>query len=132
MCYDSAPPNSMAVRPSRETILDQFRACTRKLGRTPGRDVFARITGITESQVDYYWPRHSDLVREAGIEPNVFNQAAPEDEIFEQYGRICLHLKKIPTSKELGIAARELDTRNPKTFYGRFGSFAELDKRFRA
>lgn len=122
----------MSTRPSRETILERFRACTRKLGRTPGRDVFTKITGITAGQVDYYWPRHSDLVREAGVEPNVFNPAAPENEIFEHYGRICLHLKKIPTSGELRIAARELGTRNPKTFYSRFGSFAELDKRFRA
>ena len=122
----------MATRPSRETILEQFRACTRKLGRTPGRDTFSKITGIIAGHVDYYWPRHSDLVREAGSEPNVFNLAAPETEIFEHYGRICLHLQKIPTSGELRIAARELGTFNPKTFYSRFGSFAELDKRFRA
>lgn len=121
----------MRARPSKEAILEQFRACTRKLGRTPGRDVFERITGITASQVDYYWPRHSELVREAGATPNVFNVATPDSEIFEHYGRICLHLKKVPTSKELSIAARKLGTPNAKSFYSRFGSFAELDRRFR-
>ncbi len=121
----------MPARPSKETILEQFRACTKKLGRTPGRDTFAKITGVTAGHVDYYWPRHSDLVREAGIEPNVFNPAAPEAKIFEHYGRICLHLKKFPTSGELRIAARELGTFNPKTFYSRFGSFVDLDKHFR-
>lgn len=121
----------MATRPSRETILEQFRACTRKLGRTPGRETFAKITGITANHVAYYWPRHSDLVREAGGKPNTLNAATADAEIFEHYARICQRLNKIPTSAELRIAIRELGTRSHNVFL-RFGTMADLDQRFRA
>lgn len=50
----------MAARPSRETILEQFRACTRKLGRTPGIGAFKKIAGITSDHVLYYWPIHPE------------------------------------------------------------------------
>ena len=121
----------MATRPSRETILEQFRACTRKLGRTPGRETFAKMTGITGNHVLYYWPRHSDLVRDAGIKPNNFNVAAADEKVFTHYARICRQLGKMPTSAELRIATRELGTRSHNVFR-RFGSLAELDRRFRA
>lgn len=88
------------------------------------------MTGMKQAHVLYYWPTYSDLVREAGLKPNEMTRALPENQVFESYGRICLHLGKIPTETELRIATREL--RAPThNVYKRFGGIGALHGRFR-
>ena len=59
-------------RRSREEILDLFRACLAKVGRTPGEGVFCKLTRISQADIRYYWPRYSALVEEVGAQPNEF------------------------------------------------------------
>ena len=119
-----------AVRPSRTEIVEMFRAATTKLGRPPGKSVFCKLSGLKAADIDYFWPRPADLAREAGATPNTFRGRIPDDEFFEDYARVCLHLGKIPTRPELRIAQRELKTRTHSAF-DRFGGSAALDRRFR-
>jgi len=118
------------ARPSREQIIEQYRACVLKLGRAPGLSIFCKMAKVLPGHVFYYWPRISDLAKEAGAKPNKFITAIPEDSLFEDYARICLHLKKVPNRNELAIATRELGTRT-SVLYKRFRSASHLDKRFR-
>ncbi len=96
------------MRRSRDEILQAFRSATATLGVAPR---FAKLTGIKPSAVQYYWPRHSDLAREAGATPSEWQQPLTDEVLFEDYAKVCLHLQKIPTSRELEIATRELKTR---------------------
>lgn len=118
------------ARRSREEILELFRTCQAKLGETPGMGRFCKMTGLKKSEVDYYWPRTSALVREAGAEPKEFITRYPDDEVFEDYARLCVHLRKIPTKHELRIAARDFKTKT-STVYQRHGSIEEFQSRFR-
>ncbi len=117
-------------RRSRDEILDLFRACRAKLGRTPGQNSFFKMARIGSGDVGYYWPRYSALVREAGAQPNEFQLSLPDEEVFLDYARVCLKLGKIPTRGELRIAERELATKTSRV-YSRFGTIGEFDERFR-
>lgn len=117
------------MRRSREEILDVYRACQAKLGRAPGKEAFCKMSGIKLSEINYYWPRPSALIEEAGFQPNELQSKLPDDVVFQDFARVCLHIGKIPTHNELRIAQRELGT---KTFtaYTRFGSNSEFHARF--
>jgi hypothetical protein len=118
------------VRPSREEMIERYRACVRKLGRAPWLALFCKTADVLPGHVFYYWPRIGDLAKETGAKPNEFVTAIPEDALFEDYARICLHLNKIPNRNEVAIATRELGTRT-SALYKRFDSASKLDKRFR-
>jgi hypothetical protein len=117
---------------SREEILEKYRACAEQLGRVPGLRVLEGKTGIKKSEIDYYWPTPAALAREAGLPPNLLKTAIPEDQLMEAYARICLQLKKVPTTNEFRIAIRDRSSFSENTFkrpYG--GSIPALQKRFK-
>lgn len=119
------------MRRSRQEIVDVFRACRSKLGRAPGRAAFCKQSGIKPAEVDYYWPRYSALVQEAGARPNEFQAKLPDGVVFQDFARLCQHLGKIPTNTELRVAQRELGTKT-HTAYKRFGNIEEFHARFYA
>jgi hypothetical protein len=118
------------MRRSKQEILDLYRACQAKIGKAPGKDRFCKMTGLKQAEIDYYWPRPSALLQEAGAKPNEFNQKLPDEEVFEEYARVCLYLNKIPTRGDLRIAQRELKTKT-STVYERHGSLELFLDRFR-
>jgi hypothetical protein len=118
------------TRLSRDEIIERYRACVTKLGTAPGLAVFCKTAGVAQADVLYHFPRVGDLTRDAGFTANVFRTAHPDTEVFTDYARVCLHLKKIPARGELRIATRDLGTRTHGV-YDRFGSISEFDRRFR-
>jgi hypothetical protein len=119
------------MRRSREEILKKYRACADQLGRAPGLLVLEKMAGIKKSEIAYYWPKPAALAKEAGFAPNSLATAIGEDQLLEAYVRICLHLKKVPTSNELRLAIRELDSFSHSSFTGPYGSVSALQKRFK-
>ena len=118
------------MRRSKQEILELYRALVDKLGKPPGIQTFCKATRIGIEDVEYYWPRTSSLVKEAGHIPNVFNTRLSDDDVFRDYAQVCLHLGKIPTTRELKISQRELKTRT-STVYSRLGSINRFQDRFR-
>lgn len=118
------------MRRSRDEIIELFRACQSKLGRVPGHEVFCKETGVKLSEVNYYWPTFSKLVKEVGGEANEFVAKLPDDVVFREYSQVCLHLGKIPTDRELRIAQRELKTRT-HSVRTRDGSIRAFLEKFR-
>jgi hypothetical protein len=60
----------------REEILAEMkRTAEENDGRPLGNAKFEQATGIGEYEWQRYWPRLSDLQREAGFEPNQFQGA---------------------------------------------------------
>ncbi len=117
-------------RLSKTEIVDRFRACCQKLGETPGFTRFCKLAGVRKKDVDYYWPRFSDLAKEIGVVPQEWEKKIPDSELFAEYAKVCLHLGKIPTLNELKIATRQLQTRT-HSVRQRFNSIVELDRQFR-
>jgi len=121
-------------RPSREEIVDLFRACAAKNeGITPGKDLFQKTCGITESQVKYhFWQGgYTELAQEAGLQPNLMTVRLDDDQVFNDYAMICLHIQSVPNVRQLRGAQRELGTRT-HTVATRFeGGLEEFQQRFR-
>ncbi len=123
--------NEPMTRRSRDEIIQLFRACQAKLGKVPGEGVFCKETGVKSSEVTYYWPRFGGLVAEVGGKQNEFAVRLPDDVVFREYARVCLHLRKIPTQGELRIAQRELKTRT-HTVNTRDGTIWAFRRKFRS
>ncbi|MBI4309102.1 MAG: hypothetical protein HY591_02100 [Candidatus Omnitrophica bacterium] len=117
------------MRISKAEILDRFRACCQKLGKTPGKDIFCKTANVKRADFNYYWARSSDIAKEVGAVPQGRSIKIPDSELFEEYAKVCLHLHKIPTMGELRIATRELKTRTNAV--RERGSIGEFDSQFR-
>jgi hypothetical protein len=88
------------------------------------------MSGVKVSEINYYWPRPGALIQEAGFEPNELQSKLPDEVVFSDFARVCLHIKKIPTYNELRITQRELGTKTYSA-YKRFGNANEFQTRFR-
>lgn len=84
---------------------------------------------LKRSEISYYWPRPTALTKEAGVAPNEFGSKLPDEVVFQDYARVCLHINKIPTQTELRIAQRELGTKT-HTVYVRHGDILGFQDRF--
>lgn len=120
------------MRLSKVEILDRFRTCCQKLGKTPGRTTFSKAANVPVADIRYHWGRFSNLVTTGGATPQAWRIKIPETEVFVKYAKICTHLGKIPTSDELRIAARDLKTPMATVYGKRFGSIGEFDRRFKS
>jgi hypothetical protein len=131
----SGANKTSARRPSREEIVDLFRACAAKNdGKAPGKELFQKTCGITSAQVKYHFWKggYTELAQEAGLKPNLFQQVRlDDDQVFSDYAKICLHIQSVPNERQLRGAQRELGTRT-HTVGTRFeGGLEEFQQRFR-
>jgi hypothetical protein len=121
-------------RPSREEIVDLFRACAAKNGsKPPGKKLFQKNCGITDAQVKYHFWKggYTELAREAGLQPNLRQVRLDDGQVFNDYARICHHIQSVPNERQLRGAQRELGTRT-HTAGTRFeGGIEEFQQRFR-
>lgn len=126
--------NRLATRRrSREEIIELFRACAAKLNRTPGKAEFERTCGISETDIRrHFWKSgYTELAEAAGLPPNTLTQRFEDDQVFEDYAKICLHIGRIPSEVQLRGATRELGTKT-WSVKSRFpGGTAEFQERFR-
>lgn len=109
----------------REHILSEIkRLAERNGGKTPGKELFERETGIKEA--DWYgkhWLRWNDAVIEAGLIPNKKQEKLPSDLVLDHYADVCRHYGRAPSSAELRYYARETSGfPSHNTFYKHFGS----------
>ena len=91
---------------------------------------FCSMAKLKPSEISYYWPRATALTKEVGAIPNEFKSKLPDEVVFQDYTRVCLHLGKIPTQTELRIAQRELETKTSMV-YDRHGDIYAFQDRFR-
>jgi hypothetical protein len=86
-------------------ILDLIRRmATLNGGKAPGSQLFASETGLRKS--DWYpklWVRWGDAVREAGLQPNSFVVAPPEEELICRYITLIRKLGRFPIESDLRL-----------------------------
>ncbi len=93
-------------RPTREEILDKYRAWTEKLGKPPGMAKFCKVAGVTLPEIKFYWYPPNTVAVEAGEVPASFNERLPDDVIYSDFAKVCLHIGKIPMSEEHAYIAQ--------------------------
>lgn len=119
-----------AKRHTKQEILELYKACQAKLGEPPGIQRFCKMARLKNSEVKYYWPTPAALTKEAGAAPNKFGAKLSDEVVFQDYARVCIHIKKIPTDAELRITQRELETKT-HTAHSRYGGIKAFQDRFR-
>jgi len=93
-------------------------------GRPPGKAVFERETGITESAWrGVYWARWGDALIEAGYEPNKLNAPIDAELLLEKLALAVRRFQKLPTVAELRMYCRA----DPG-----FPAHSTLDNRFKS
>jgi hypothetical protein len=117
----------------REHILSEIRRTTVANGGTPlGRDRFLAETGIKEHDWMQFWPRWSDTVRAAGLEPtNQFNQAIPDDLLLQKLADLVRALGKFPVVGEMQVNARADRTFPSTKTYRKFGGMRTLEAKLK-
>jgi hypothetical protein len=121
-------------RPNREEIIYLFRACAAKNGgKTPGKILFEKTTGITEHQVNRHFWRggYTELAQAAGLEPNSLQSRLEDDQVFQEYVKICLDIQCVPNIRQLQGAQRALGTRTHSVETRFEGGHEEFQQRFR-
>jgi hypothetical protein len=112
-------------RKTREELVELLLASKAKLGRVPGQEAFCSLVKIKISEVRYWWSSYSEFLISAGFEPNEFQMKGEQSERFENYAKVCSHLKRIPTGNSLRVTQRKLEIprRNIDDFEGGTAGF---------
>ena len=91
---------------TKDHILTEIRR-TASGGSPLGRQRFEKETGIKESDWSgRFWTRWSDVVREAGFEPNTKQEAFPEDFLLQSLASLTRELGRFPTTPDLRMKRR--------------------------
>lgn len=115
---------------TKEEILKEIHRTTKENGGVPlGRDRFVRETGITEWEFNKYWPRFSDLQKEAGVKPNSYNTAYDNEYVLDKYIFLVREIKKIPTRGDFRFKRRNDPTFPNESVYERFGGKIDVVKK---
>ena len=117
----------MASGVGRDEILAQIRRCAEQNGGQPlGRDRFAAVTGIAETDWSgRYWVRWNDAIAEAGFAPNVMQGATADGELLRQLANLTLDLGRFPTNAELRLRRRSDPDFPSHNVFERLGSKSE-------
>jgi hypothetical protein len=116
----------------KENILREIQATAEQLGgKTPGRAKFIELTGITEYEIGLYWPRWTDAVIEAGLEPQKFvTMKYGDDELLEFVVLLTRRLGHFPVRNEIRMERRNnSEFPDTKVIENRFGAKQTLLRR---
>lgn len=114
----------------RVAVLKALQSLSVRLGRTPGRELFAKETGIRENDwMGIHWARWSDAVREAGLEANSLQGRSDKAELLAQLYRVASEFGRMPTEAEQRLFARQhAGFPNRNTFRSNLGDKAQMTR----
>ncbi len=91
----------------RDHILNEIKRLAAASGESPGKQVFARETGIKEGQWSgVFWARWSDALSEAGLENNKLQGRFVTEDVLDQIAKACRSYAHFPTSAEMKLYRR--------------------------
>lgn len=92
----------------RNEILQELRRYAEHFDEgAPGINTFEKATGIARRHWQRYWPKWSDLVREAELQPNLLQAPYTDAYLLEQLASFLRDLGRMPTNAEMRIRSRE-------------------------
>ena len=118
----------------REKIISEIKRLSAKHGKTVGKRLFERETGISEgAYLGKYWAKWSDAVTEAGFEANKKNERSDADFLFGKFADICRHYQHIPSQGEFRMFRRtDPEVPTDTTFAKAFGIKSEMLRKLKA
>jgi hypothetical protein len=119
---------------NRQHILDEIVRTAAENGGLPlGHRRFLQETGIRVADWEgRYWARWSDVLRDAGFEPNQLVEPRDDATLLKRFADLAMELGRIPVSSEMRLKKRsDPDFPNDKTFSRAFGNKNQLLERLR-
>jgi hypothetical protein len=112
----------------REQILEEIRRlATEHGGQAPGRQAFARSTGVRMSNwYPHIWLRWGDALAEAGYAPNELQTKMRDEILIEKYIGLVRELGRLPVEGEIRRKAKEDRAFPAHTVFSRFGGKHKL------
>ena len=99
-------------------------------GKPLGKERFEKETGIRQSDwYGKYWAKWSDVVIEAGFNPNKMNLAYTEEYIIEHLISLIKEIKRVPTMGDLRLKAYNSKGFPSHNTFNKFGNKSTLIKR---
>ncbi len=106
----------------REHIITEIRRVAGELGRPPGAWAFETHTGIRERHWrGRYWPRWSDALRDAGLQPNPPDRRADPDTVLAELADVVRRFGRMPSLDELKIHRQTFPAPSPNALWRAFG-----------
>ncbi len=113
-------------------IIEEIKRVAAILETTPGVAQFKQESGITSFEIERYWPRWGDALREAGFAPNQMQDAYSDETLFEMLCPVIRELGRFPTYREITMRSRAgKGLPNGKTFQ-RLGTKREFAAKLKA
>lgn len=117
----------------RDHIITEIRRVAAELGRTPGAWAFETHTGIRERHWrGRYWPRWSDALRDAGLEPNLPDRRPDPDALLAGLAAVVRRFRRMPTLDELRIYRQTFPAPTTNALWRAFGPAPAVVERLRA
>lgn len=116
------------VQVTKQYVLEEInRLAQANGGVAPGIGAFERETGIKKDQViGILWPRWSEAVQDAGLQPNQLQIAYDKSELLGRYAAFARELGRLPTKGELGVRHHSDPLFPSLAVWGRFGKKEQL------
>ncbi|MEM7111002.1 MAG: GIY-YIG nuclease family protein [Chloroflexota bacterium] len=108
-------------------ILNEIRRIAKKSnGTPPGQEKFTKESGIGVYEwYGVFWTRWSDALREAGYQPNKFNQPYDHNYLLTHLANLTRELGRFPTSGDLRLKAKNEDGFPSHNTFHKLGKKAE-------
>jgi hypothetical protein len=116
---------------TKKHILEEIRRLSEKNGGIPvGKQRFFKLTGIKSSDWEgKIWPRWSDALIEAGLQPNKLQGPRNEDELLAILASLVRELGHFPAANEIKLRARKEPGFPWHNTFSRLGTKQELISR---
>jgi hypothetical protein len=89
--------NSKGKRITNEQIICALKAAARKLGRTPTRGEFSKLSGISFYTVEWRFSSYRAAVRAAGLKPDQMGLRVDTADLLEDWGRVARKVGAVPS-----------------------------------
>lgn len=111
----------------KDFILSEIRRIAEENGgASPGREKFARLTGIkTTDWYGKHWSRWGDAIREAGCTPNELQLPFDELQLVEPLALLTKELGRFPVHGEVRMKAQQDKSFPSHSVFARLGSKSE-------
>ena len=111
----------------KQQILRSITKLAKKLGRAPRQHELLSEEGITWYSVSQFFPKWSDAVKAAGLQPYTRNARREDSELLRDWGETVRKKGAIPQHRAYGCEGKY----DPRTIDKRFGRWSRVPQAFR-
>ena len=111
----------------RNIVIAEIQRLALQYGKAPGKELFERETGMQSAEwYPKLWLRWSDAIKEAGLQPNKFNERTSDGIVLNKYCGFIRELGHVPVIGEIRNRAADDSSFPAHTVFHRYGGKEKL------